>query len=127
MPEIGQGAWVVTAPLEYRAPKLAYFQPFLTKEVEEQGEGFKGPPRTEYMLERWSGILQLLQSGSSTILTTDVVGRVKGELPLYKWTRLKRAEISVPIMSFLPEELSETKAWLRYWFEEEMRKNLHKK
>ena len=59
----------------------------------------------------------MIQSGLSNILTTDVVIRAKGELPLSKSPRLNMTKLSVPIASFIPGYLLATEAYLRYWFE----------
>ena len=77
----GKGAWVVMVPTAERDLKLTYSQTFLTKGVPEQGEGFIGLPRSEYTLERWSGVFQLLQLGSILLLNPDIIRRSKGELP----------------------------------------------
>ena len=61
LPVNGKESWVIMAPTEARSPKSAYFYPFLPKEVLKQGEGFVGLPSSEYTLEMWAGVFQILQ------------------------------------------------------------------
>ena len=72
-------------------------------------------------------MFQLLQSGSSPLLTPDFVIILKGELSSSKRPRFNMTELSVPSTSLISGYLSDTEAWMRYWFEEERRNDIHTK
>ena len=78
-------------------------------------ENFAGLLRSEYTLDRWEGVFQLLKSGPILLLTQDVGMIFKGKLLPSKRPTLKMNGIITTTKSLIPGDLEATDVWLRSW------------
>ena len=56
-----------------KGPRLAYSEPLRTQKDPYQFEFFMGLPRSEFTLEIWSGIFQVIKEGPRLLLILNVV------------------------------------------------------